>query len=109
VKEFLAFLSAKGCALVLHRVFSYPVEIFSSSIWVTIKPQSIFLSPGNVQDFNTGHHQTKEYFPVQWKYSGFQDRSLHPFIGTSKDSALRNLFEPFQFSTTTTPNQLPVH
>jgi hypothetical protein len=37
VMAFLAILSAKGCELVLHRVFSYPVEIFSSSIQVTIK------------------------------------------------------------------------
>jgi hypothetical protein len=37
VRACLAILSAKGCELVLHRVFSYPVEIFRISILVTIK------------------------------------------------------------------------
>jgi hypothetical protein len=36
VRAFSAILSAKGCDSILHRVFSYPVEIFSSSIGVTI-------------------------------------------------------------------------
>jgi hypothetical protein len=54
VRAYLDILSAKGCELVLNRVFSYPVEIFSSSIWVTVKPQSIFLSCWNIQDFNMG-------------------------------------------------------
>jgi hypothetical protein len=33
---FLAILRAKGCELVLRRLFAYLMEIFSSSIQVTI-------------------------------------------------------------------------
>jgi hypothetical protein len=55
------------------------------TIRVVIKPKSIFLSHGNIQDFNTGH------FTIN--------------LWAKKDPAqCRNLFEPFQFSrTTTTP------
>jgi hypothetical protein len=48
VRASLEILIAKGCELVLHRVFSYLVEIFRSSIQVTIKSQGIFLSSGNI-------------------------------------------------------------
>jgi hypothetical protein len=58
VRAFLAILYAMGCELVLHRVLSYPVEIFRISIRVNIKPKSIFLSGGSIQDFNTGHFIT---------------------------------------------------
>jgi hypothetical protein len=54
VRAFSAILSAKGCELVLSRVFSCPLEIFSSSIWVTIKPKYFHVSE-NIQDFNTGN------------------------------------------------------
>jgi hypothetical protein len=64
--------SEKDCELVLHRVFLYPKGIFRISIRVTTKPLSIFLSRGNIQDFNKGHNQTIEYFSVRRKYSGFQ-------------------------------------
>jgi hypothetical protein len=36
VRAFLAVLSVKGCELVLHRVFSYPMEILRISIRVTL-------------------------------------------------------------------------
>jgi hypothetical protein len=35
VREYLDIFSAKDCELVLHRVFSCPMEIFRSSIQVT--------------------------------------------------------------------------
>jgi hypothetical protein len=55
MRAYLAILSAEGCELVLHGVFFYSGEIVSSSIGVTIKPKSIYLSNGKIQDFNTGH------------------------------------------------------
>jgi hypothetical protein len=50
MRTYLAILNAKGCALVLHRVFSYAEEIFRSSIPVTNKPWSIFLSCGMIKE-----------------------------------------------------------
>jgi hypothetical protein len=73
LRVFLAILSTKGCELVLHRIFSYPVEIFSSSIQVTINhrvfscPLEIFRISIGVTSSIYQHEQgfrLKEYIPA---------------------------------------------